>query len=140
MPILNQLRSEGNLPIISKNDSPVFFLGMGTPVTAYNFVHRLFKEGFFLNLGIYPAVPIKNTGIRITLSAHNHKQDIKALAEAMEYHFSKALEETNNSEYKIRKAFGMPVENPEIISKPQNPELVIEEKTTIRDHIHIKLE
>ncbi|MDD5151917.1 MAG: GNAT family N-acetyltransferase, partial [Flavobacterium sp.] len=129
----NQLLTNGNLPIISKNDSPVFFLGMGTPVTAYNFVHRLFQEGFFLNLGIYPAVPIKNTGIRITLSAHNHKQDIKALAEAMEYHFPKALEETNNSEYKIRKAFGMPAEKPEMVLEPQIQELGIEEKTTIND-------
>jgi 7-keto-8-aminopelargonate synthetase-like enzyme len=129
----NQLLSEGNLPIISKNDSPVFFLGMGTPVTAYNFVHRLFKEGFFLNLGIYPAVPIKNTGIRITLSAHNHKQDIKALADAIQYHFPKALQETNNSEYKIRNAFGMDVEKPETVSEPQNQELQIEEKSTIHE-------
>lgn len=131
----NQLLTNGNLPIISKNDSPVFFLGMGTPVTAYNFVHRLFKEGFFLNLGIYPAVPIKNTGIRITLSAHNHKQDIKALADVLEYHFPKALEETNNSEYKIRKAFGMHAEKPVIISEPQIQELNIEEKSTIHDMV-----
>lgn len=47
----NQLLSNGNLPIISKNDSPVFFLGMGTPATAYKFVHRLFEEGFFSELG-----------------------------------------------------------------------------------------
>ena len=129
----NQLLTNGNLPIISKNDSPVFFLGMGTPITAYNFVHRLFKEGFFLNLGIYPAVPIKNTGIRITLSAHNHKQDIKVLGEAMEYHLPKALEETNNSEYKIRKAFGMPAEKPEMVSGLQIQELIIEEKNSIND-------
>jgi hypothetical protein len=110
-------------------------LGMGTPVTAYNFVHRLFKEGFFLNLGIYPAVPIKNTGIRITLSAHNHKQDIKALAEAMEYHFPKALEETSNSEYKIRKAFGMDAEKPVMLPEPQILELIIEEKSTIHEMV-----
>jgi 7-keto-8-aminopelargonate synthetase-like enzyme len=129
----NQLLSSGNLPIISKNDSPVFFLGMGTPVTAYNFVHRLFKEGFFLNLGIYPAVPIKNTGIRITLSSHNQMQDIKALAEAMEYHFPKALEETNNSENKIRQAFGIGIEKVQKILESNEQELYIEEKNTIQD-------
>ncbi|WP_310555178.1 aminotransferase class I/II-fold pyridoxal phosphate-dependent enzyme [Flavobacterium sp.] len=129
----NQLLTNGNLPIISKNDSPVFFLGMGTPITAYNFLHRLFNEGFFLNLGIYPAVPIKNTGIRITLSAHNLKQDIKALAEAMEHHFPKALEETNNSEYKIRKAFGIHAEKPEMISEPPMQELSIVEKISINE-------
>ena len=129
----NQLLSKGNLPIISKNDSPVFFLGMGTPTTAYNFSKRLFKEGFFLNLGIYPAVPIKNTGIRITLSSHNQQQDIKALAEAIEYHFPKALEETNNSENKIRQAFGIDSRKTEKISESKEKELFIEEKYTIQD-------
>lgn len=129
----NQLLSNGNLPIISKNDSPVFFLGMGTPVTAYNCVQRLFKEGFFLNLGIYPAVPIKNTGIRITLSSHNQQQDIKALAEAMEFHFPKALEETYNSENKVRQAFGIGSEKGEKISEKKELELFIEEKNTIQD-------
>jgi 7-keto-8-aminopelargonate synthetase-like enzyme len=129
----NQLLSNGNLPIISKNDSPVFFLGMGTPATGYNFSKRLFKEGFFLNLGIYPAVPIKNTGIRITLSSHNQQQDITALAEAMEYHFPKALEETNNSENKIRQAFGIDSRKTEKISESKESELFIEEKNTIQD-------
>lgn len=131
----NQLLSKGDLPIISKNDSPVFFLGMGTPVTAYNFVQRLFKEGFFLNLGIYPAVPIKNTGIRITLSSHNQQEDITALAEAMEYHFPKALEETANSENKIRRAFGMDSKIGGNISESKVQELFIEEKSTIQNII-----
>lgn len=129
----NQLLSNGNLPVISKNDSPVFFLGMGTPATAYNFSKRLFKEGFFLNLGIYPAVPIKNTGIRITLSSHNQQQDIIAMSEALEYHFPKALEETNNSENKIRQAFGIDSRKTEKISESKEKELFIEEKYTIQD-------
>jgi hypothetical protein len=129
----NKLLSKGNLPIISKNDSPVFFLGMGTPITAYNFVQRLFKEGFYLNLGIYPAVPIKNTGIRITLSSHNQMSDIKALTEAMEYHFPKALDETNNSENKIRQAFGIDGKKAEEVSKSKEQDLFIEERNTIQN-------
>lgn len=128
----NQLLAEENLPIISVNDSPVFFLGMGTPISSYNFVHRLFNEGFFLNLGIYPAVPIKNTGIRITLSSHNQKQDIKELAEAIKYHYPKALEETNNNDRKVRKAFGLYVTD-EVIAKNQIEDIIIEEKNTILD-------
>lgn len=129
----NQLLSQGNLPIISKNDSPVFFLGMGTPISSYNFVHRLFNEGFFLNLGIYPAVPIKNTGIRITLSSHNQKQDIHELAEAMKYHYSKALEETNNSDEKVKKAFGLSLEDALSIENKIDDDIIIEEKNTIED-------
>lgn len=90
------LLSKSSLPVVSKNDSPVFFLGMGTPATAFNFTKRLFSEGFYLNLGIYPAVPIKNTGIRITISTHNQISDISALFNAMDHHFQKAMEETES--------------------------------------------
>ncbi|MFC5683607.1 aminotransferase class I/II-fold pyridoxal phosphate-dependent enzyme [Flavobacterium sp. MAHUQ-51] len=128
----NHLLSIGSLPILSKNDSPVFFLGMATPITAYNFVHRLFSEGFFLNLGIYPAVPIKNTGIRITLSSHNQKEDIKALAQAIEFHFPKDLEETNNSLAKVKQAFGMQNKTTYENKTPANSELILEIKKSIK--------
>jgi 7-keto-8-aminopelargonate synthetase-like enzyme len=95
------------LPMIALNNSPVFFLGTAMPLTAYKLVQRLFNEGFYVNPAIYPAVPIKNTGIRITLSRHNQKEEIKALVEAMEYHFPKALEESGNSLHKVMKAFGI---------------------------------
>lgn len=107
----NKLLEKTDLPLINKNTSPVFYIGTGMPVTGYNFVQRLLKEGFYVNLGIYPAVPVKNTGVRITISRHNKASDIKALVEAMEYHHPKALEETSTNLAKVRKAFRMPVIN-----------------------------
>lgn len=101
----SSLLLKSDLPIISENNSPVFFLGMGTPATAFNFTKRLYSEGYYLNLGIYPAVPIKNTGIRITISAHNQIEDISSLFDVMDHHFEKALEQTDSSQGKIRKAF-----------------------------------
>lgn len=67
------------------------------------------NEGFFVNLGLFPAVPVKNTGVRITVSRHNELEDIKGLVEAMEYHFPKALEETDNSLGRIGKAFNIEI-------------------------------
>ncbi|MDQ6532005.1 aminotransferase class I/II-fold pyridoxal phosphate-dependent enzyme [Flavobacterium sp. LHD-85] len=125
------LISKSSLPLVSENDSPVFFLGMGTPSTAYNFTKRLFSEGFYLNLGIYPAVPIKNTGIRITISAHNKMEDITELARAMDYHLHKAVEETGSSEQKIRQAFRMNSKTKLPEAKQQSELLQIEEQTTI---------
>jgi 7-keto-8-aminopelargonate synthetase-like enzyme len=127
----NELLAQKNLPIISTNDSPVFFIGTGTPTTAYNFIQRLFKDGFYLNLGIYPAVPIKNTGIRITLSSHNHKEDIKALTEALDFHYLKSLEETHNSDYKIKRAFGLITSMPSHSVIKENSEILIEENSSI---------
>lgn len=106
----NHLLGQTELPLIDRNNSPVFYIGTGMPISGYNFVQRLLKEGFYVNLGIYPAVPVKNTGVRITISRHNKASDIKGLVEAMEYHYTAALEETGASLLKVRKAFKMPTE------------------------------
>lgn len=127
----SKLLSNSSLPLVSENDSPVFFLGMGTPATAYNFTKRLFSDGFYLNLGIYPAVPIKNTGIRITISAHNKIEDITDLARAMDHHFHKAVEETGSSDQKIRQAFRIDIKTNLPAVKQQTELLQIEETATI---------
>lgn len=125
--------SNTSLPLVSNNDSPVFFLGMGTPATAFNFTKRLFSEGFYLNLGIYPAVPIKNTGIRITISAHNKMKDISELVRAMDHHFQKAVEETGSSEEKIRQAFRIDISAKLPAKKQQTEILQIEERSSIAE-------
>jgi len=93
------------LPLIDRNESPVFYIGTGMPKTGYNFVNRLMQEGFYVNLGIFPAVPVKNTGVRITISRHNGKEEIKALVDAMVHHFPKALEETGTNAERVFHAF-----------------------------------
>tara|TARA_R110002050_G_scaffold200872_3_gene335917 strand:- start:3415 stop:5841 length:2427 start_codon:yes stop_codon:yes gene_type:complete len=107
--LFNSLLETTQLPLIDKNNSPVFYIGTGMPITGYNFVNRLMREGFFVNLGIFPAVPVKNTGVRITISRHNQPDEIKALVQAMEYHYPKALEATHTSHVKVCRAFDLPV-------------------------------
>ncbi|MBD0831511.1 aminotransferase class I/II-fold pyridoxal phosphate-dependent enzyme [Aestuariibaculum sediminum] len=103
----NALLKETDLPIVEYNESPVFYVGTGMPITGYNFVNRLLKEGFFVNLGLFPAVPVKNTGVRITISRHNQPEEIKALTEAMVYHYPKALEATHTTSDKVFTAFNL---------------------------------
>lgn len=128
--LFNGLLAGAGLPIVAHNDSPVFYLALGTPATAYNFTKRLFREGFYLNVGIYPAVPIKNTGMRITLSSHNQELDIRSLADAIANNFPEAVRDTGTSQTAIRAAFSLePVSEP--ISRPKNGRLEIVEERTI---------
>jgi len=117
------------LPLIDGNASPVFYIGTGMPKTGYNFVNRLMREGFYVNLGIFPAVPVKNTGVRITISRHNQREEIKALVEAMEYHFPKALEETHTHAERVFRAF-------KLDHRPKN-ELKINSGLTVEVHMSI---
>jgi 7-keto-8-aminopelargonate synthetase-like enzyme len=125
------LLEKTSLPMIALNNSPVFFLGTATPITGYKIAQRLFESGFYVNLAIYPAVPIKNTGIRITLSIHNQKEEIKALVEAMVYHFPKALEESGNTQDKVNKAFGLTKVIAPIDNLEQKSNLVLQYETNI---------
>ncbi len=105
----NKLLLETNLPLVEMNTCPVFFIGVGVPTTGYNMVKRLMNDGFFVNLGAFPAVPIKNTGVRFTISRHNEMDDIKQLVEAINYHFPLALADEGKSHNQIRKAFNLPL-------------------------------
>ncbi|MFD2101418.1 aminotransferase class I/II-fold pyridoxal phosphate-dependent enzyme [Flagellimonas iocasae] len=101
----NACLSATELPLIDQNESPVFYIGTGMPKTGYNFVNRLMREGYYVNLGIFPAVPVKNTGVRITISRHNQKEEIKGLVDAMEHHFPLTLEETGTNSERVFHAF-----------------------------------
>lgn len=126
----NACLSATELPLIDQNESPVFYIGTGMPKTGYNFVNRLMGEGYFINLGIFPAVPVKNTGVRITISRHNEKAEIKGLVEAMEYHFPLALQDTQTNPERVFHAFKL---EPKVKNKQQgSTNLNIEIWDTIR--------
>lgn len=124
----NELLKQTDLPLIDENISPVFYIGTGMPKTGYNFVNRLMSEGFYVNLGIFPAVPVKNTGVRITISRHNQKEEIKGLVEAMVYHFPKALEDTHTNSDRVFQAFKL---------EPKQKEVPL--KTTLGNELKVQL-
>ena len=95
-----------DLPLIVDNDSPVFYIGTGMPETGFNLVKRLMKAGFYVNIGFFPAVPVKNTGLRITISRHNQYSEIKELCEALVVQFPKALKDTHTNLERVNFAFG----------------------------------
>ncbi|WP_373059484.1 aminotransferase class I/II-fold pyridoxal phosphate-dependent enzyme [Zunongwangia sp. H14] len=102
----NQCLHETDLPLITDNDSPIFYVGAGMPETGFNLVNRLIRAGYYVNTGIFPAVPVKNTGLRITVSRSNEKEEIKGLVDAIVDNFPKALEDTHTSLERVLFAFG----------------------------------
>src|SRR5690606_27112938 len=115
------------LAVVSDGKTPVFYIATAMPDTAYNMVRRLYHDGFFVNPGIFPAVPLTNAGLRITISNHNNERQIIDLAAALHHHFPLSLIETGNDIEKVYRAFGW--------STTQNPaQKVQEEKPVIVNH------
>lgn len=115
----NELKNAG-LPILSNSETPIFFLGLGQPKTAYNMVKRLFDDGFYANAALYPAVPIKCSGIRFSISRHNSIEDIRALVNAIKHHYPLVLEEEGITDEKVRQAFKLPMLNVQVPAHPIN--------------------
>ncbi len=112
------------LPLVEENDSPIFFIGVGTMDMGNYIVREMVKDGVYVNIGPYPAVPAKNIGIRITISRHNELADIDTLVEKLIFHFERALDATGQTLEKIHKAFRMKpvVKKSEIQPKPVKTE------------------
>ena len=128
----NQRLANTHLPLIARNSSPVFYIGTGLPATGYLLVNWLMQQGIYVNLGLFPAVPSKNTGLRITISNHNTIGDIDYLIQELIAHHEKARIISNNSLERIGKAFRMDFKD----AKPfaiNNQELQLQESKTISE-------
>lgn len=103
----NLMLKKHHLPVISSLNSPVFFVGVSLPKMGYNMVKRMLNEGYYLNLGIFPAVPMKNTGIRFTITRLHTFSQIEQMIATMAQHFPLAMKEEGISLEQIYRAFKM---------------------------------
>ena len=106
----NILFNKCGLPLVAQNDTPIFFVGVGLPKVGYNLVKRILNEGMYSNLGIFPAVPLKNTGVRFTITRLHTFKQIEEFAEVVSHHYPLALEEEGSSKNEVHVAFGMKTE------------------------------
>ncbi|MEG0915733.1 MAG: aminotransferase class I/II-fold pyridoxal phosphate-dependent enzyme [Myroides sp.] len=94
-----------NIPLMSDGVTPVFYIPVGLPKTAYVLTRKLARERFYVNAALFPAVPINKAGLRITISIYTEYKEIERLAKALESIFPKALVETGNTYEKINRIF-----------------------------------
>jgi 7-keto-8-aminopelargonate synthetase-like enzyme/predicted N-acyltransferase len=117
----NGLFQSLDLPLISKDEVPIKYVGLGMPKVGYNMVRRLMDAGHYVNLGIYPAVPENCTGVRFTITNHLTFEDIEKLAYSIKDHLPKALSEEGRTYDDITKPF-------KLLKKANIAKEVVEEK------------
>ncbi len=103
----NEMIKKYDLPLISESDSPVFFIGVSLPKIGYKMISRMINDGFFLNLGIFSAVPMKNTGVRFTITRNHSFREIEKMVQALAKNLKEVLVEENFTIEQIYKAFKM---------------------------------
>jgi len=94
--------NELNLPLVRQDLSPICFIGMGpNPKHSIDIAHDLQKDGFFVNASTFPIVPLKNAGLRITLTVNCKEETINNLLISIKDRMGER--ETNTEE--VMKAF-----------------------------------
>jgi 7-keto-8-aminopelargonate synthetase-like enzyme len=134
----NTLLAQTNLPVLSSPETPIYFIGSGQPNVGYNLNKRLLNDGFYVNLAVFPAVSMNNTGLRFTITQHVSKENIYSLIEAISYHYPLALKEENKDWNDVLKAFKLPLldQNTRVLEEITNK--VIPLKLSTQVHCSIK--
>ncbi|TRX59551.1 aminotransferase class I/II-fold pyridoxal phosphate-dependent enzyme [Fulvivirga sp. M361] len=129
----NSLISNTDLPMISSNVSPIFYIGTGTMAMGNLLIKELIKDGIYINLAPFPGVPAKNTGTRVTVSNSNTLEDIEIMVDKLQYHFDASLREVRLTRTKIWEAFK--IEPPKETNKTpeQASELTLDRCESIHD-------
>ncbi|MFD0587332.1 aminotransferase class I/II-fold pyridoxal phosphate-dependent enzyme [Paenibacillus sp. GCM10027627] len=104
----NETAKAYGLPLVHATENPIRFIGVGLPKLAYAVVSRLQDMGFYTNIAAYPAVPMRRSGIRITLTNHHTKEDIFALIQAIAAALPEIVTAGASSMDKLFKTFKMP--------------------------------
>jgi 7-keto-8-aminopelargonate synthetase-like enzyme len=81
------------LPVLSLAATPIWYIRVGGPESVAEMVHRLMKDGFYVNAAAYPAVPMGFGGVRFTHTLHNTPEQAVDLLEAIGHHLPQVTSE-----------------------------------------------
>jgi 7-keto-8-aminopelargonate synthetase-like enzyme len=91
-----------DLPLVREDPTPIRYIGTGANSNnCFEIAHNLQKDGFFVNVSSYPSVPLKNSGIRITLNINHTEEIINDLLTSLKYR----MDERGIVSEEIMKAF-----------------------------------
>jgi hypothetical protein len=90
--LCTQLMEEHCLPLSTHEPTPIRYVMLGLPDVAQDVTARLMDDGIYVNLAMFPAVPMKHAGVRITLTLHHQPEDIRTLVESLAGHVPAALD------------------------------------------------
>ena len=103
------LLAKYKLPVISEAGAAIFFVGVSMPKLGHLLVRQMLDAGFYVNLGIFPTVPMKQTGIRFTITRLHSFAQIEKMISSLAALLPVAMKAEAITLYDIYKAFKLPM-------------------------------
>jgi len=103
------------LPLVKADAlTPIFYIGVGKAEVGYELCQRLMDAGYFLSIGVYPAVPVNNTGMRATVTVLHEPEQIVDMLNKLAEFLPQVLHKHGSSLERVYRAFKM---GPEFVAK-----------------------
>lgn len=102
---LNRQLLQRELPLLAHNHAPIFFLRTGPLRLAWNVARRMRRRGIYVNVAAYPTVPMKRSGIRLSVTRHHSLEDIERLVNALAEEWPLALNEEGLTQDEVDRNF-----------------------------------
>ncbi|MDA0140293.1 bifunctional aminotransferase class I/II-fold pyridoxal phosphate-dependent enzyme/GNAT family N-acetyltransferase [Solirubrobacter deserti] len=90
--LFTSLCEEFGIPLATTDVTPIRYVPLGLPVVAHDVIKEILADGYYTNLGTFPAVPMKHAGVRMTITLHHTSEDIRGLVASLAKHVPAALE------------------------------------------------
>jgi 7-keto-8-aminopelargonate synthetase-like enzyme len=101
----NALSQDMELPLLVKNEAPIFFFALGLPRVAMAVAERMRADGVYVNVSMYPSVPMRRAGIRMAVTSAHTRADITRCLEGLAKHGPAVLREERMSRRELDELF-----------------------------------
>ncbi|MFD2523148.1 aminotransferase class I/II-fold pyridoxal phosphate-dependent enzyme [Emticicia soli] len=105
--VFKQKAIDLKLPIINYAHTPQFFMGLGSVELLIRFSQFLMSKDFLLSPSTVPAVPVKHSGFRISLSLYQTVEDVKNLCDLLAEYIEVLEKEGSFNKEQVLKGFKM---------------------------------
>lgn len=100
-----EMAQKYQIPVVDFSATPIFFIACGEQQFGITLCERLITKGYYMNIGIFPAVGPKNTGLRISLNAQHTHEEIEGLVKNISAELNTLMEEYGISLPDLEKTF-----------------------------------
>lgn len=107
--LANQRFRDAGLPLLVENDVPIRFIRLGLPRVAAEVAERMAADGVYVNVSMFPTVPMRRAGLRASINANHSPADIERLVSSLAAHVPAVLEEEGVSRDEIDALFARSV-------------------------------
>jgi len=107
------------LPEISENNSPIFFIPCSLPSVCFTLSKRMIDKGFYVTPTMFPAVGSKHAGIRFCINANHSIFQIESMVRMLKKLYYEVLEEHSVTVSQILKNFSKLQHTEPILKAPE---------------------